>query len=196
MEMKKCKDNLQATRNLGYSHSSLLTRTELISIALLLLREFYPALVSERLGITSVPFWVWLPSPGVMNRTLRLLRIKNTSLAGTGEKVSYLHRTSRNFPDAENPSWFTILLSAQTRWRVHYPLRGLTCASMFLLNTCLQVTLILINFFLKFKCNIYHHEIFFAPFLSFYFFIHICLLKIQKNLNIFSTQKIRGLSLV
>ena len=76
MSERKCWGHLQATQGLGYSHSSFPAGSELIFVLPHLQGRFYLAFVWTRLGMTLVPFWGCLLSPGVMLWTIILLGMK------------------------------------------------------------------------------------------------------------------------
>ena len=118
MSVRKCRGHLQATRDLRYSHSSLPIEHGAISVPPPLLKRFYLALVSYRLGMILVPFWGCLSSHGVMTLVLLLLGLINTNPAGPGEIVFYPHPSTRSCPDTENPIESSIPLDAQSLWRV------------------------------------------------------------------------------
>ena len=79
-----------------------------------------------------------LPLHDAMNRAIRLLWLKSTSLARPGEKVSYPHPTSRSDPEAGNPRKYIIPFGAQTHWRVQGLLRGFTWAISVSAQNCLH----------------------------------------------------------
>ena len=117
--------------NCGYSHHLSSTEPRPISVHLFY-RGFCLALFSARLGMTLDSGWGCLSSHDVMNSSLQLLGIKNTTPASTDENVYSSHRISRNSPNTENSSKSTIPLGAQARWRVlRSPTRDHMCYKCF-----------------------------------------------------------------